>query len=195
MRVLVVGINYSPDFMGVARYNTELCEALSLDGYDVRVITAPPYYPEWKIPAAYRTFFLRFEERNGVSIVRAPIYVPSLPSGAKRLVHHASFAISSALCTCWIALKWETTADNFGRALANVGTNCFLRFAINRCSFLASHPGFGNRRSIRPRSFARQVPSEINVSYRTPEHYDPLIGFRQFRRQCGSDCQRKALTN
>jgi len=107
MRVLVVGINYSPDFMGVARYNTELCEALSLYGHDVRMITAPPYYPEWKIPEAYRTFFLRFEERNGVSIVRAPIYVPSMPSGAKRLIHHASFAASSALCTCWIALKWR----------------------------------------------------------------------------------------
>ena len=29
MRILVVGINYAPDLIGVAKYNTELCEALA----------------------------------------------------------------------------------------------------------------------------------------------------------------------
>ena len=32
MRILVVGINYAPDLIGVAKYNTELCEALASCG-------------------------------------------------------------------------------------------------------------------------------------------------------------------
>lgn len=42
MRILVVGINYARDLIGVAKYNTELCEALVSFGHEVRVVTAPP---------------------------------------------------------------------------------------------------------------------------------------------------------
>jgi hypothetical protein len=47
MRILFCGINYAPDLIGVPKYNTELCEWLKDNGHDVRVITAPPYYPAW----------------------------------------------------------------------------------------------------------------------------------------------------
>jgi colanic acid biosynthesis glycosyl transferase WcaI len=107
MRILVIGINYSPDFIGVAKYNTELCEALALCGHEVRVVTAPPYYPAWKIPTTYRRWRHRLEKRNGVSIGRVPIYVPTVPSGIKRLVHHASFAMSSALSIFWLVSRWR----------------------------------------------------------------------------------------
>jgi len=95
MRILVVGINYAPNLIGVAKYNTELCEALASYGHEVNVVTAPPYYPEWSIPPAYRGLHYRTEEMNGVSITRSPIYVPRTPTGAKRLLHHASFALTS----------------------------------------------------------------------------------------------------
>jgi putative colanic acid biosynthesis glycosyltransferase WcaI len=107
MRILFIGINYCPDFMGIAKYNTELCEALTLRGHEVRVITAPPYYPAWKLPAGYYGWQYCSEKSNGVSITRAPIYVPSKPSGIKRLFHHASFALSSALSTFWHAVRWR----------------------------------------------------------------------------------------
>jgi colanic acid biosynthesis glycosyl transferase WcaI len=95
MRILVCGINYAPDLIGVAKYNTELCEGLVALEHDVRVITAPPYYPHWRIPEEYRSRGYTRETLNGVAITRAPIYVPAQPSGAKRLVHHASFLASS----------------------------------------------------------------------------------------------------
>src|SRR5690349_2700795 len=95
MRILVVGINYAPDLIGVAKYNTELCEALASHGHEVSVVTAPPYYPEWSIPSAYRGLHYRAEELNGVSVTRSPIYVPKTPTGANRLLHHASFALTS----------------------------------------------------------------------------------------------------
>ena len=107
MRILVVGINYAPDLIGVAKYNTELCEALVSFGHEVRVVTAPPYYPEWSIPRAYQGWRYRFETINGVSITRSPIYVPGKPSGAKRLIHHASFALMSLRPVVSASLRWR----------------------------------------------------------------------------------------
>ena len=107
MRILLVGINYAPDLIGVAKYNTELCEALAAAGHEVRVVTAPPYYPGWNIPEAYRSWFYRSDVVNNVSITRSPIYVPKKPSGAKRLIHHLSFALTSAGPVISEALRWR----------------------------------------------------------------------------------------
>src|ERR1700693_1002420 len=88
-RILLCGINYAPNLIGVAKYNTELCEWLSEAGHDVKVVTGPPYYPAWKISPKYRSWTYRSEKRNGVSLIRAPIFVPRTPSGTKRLLRHA----------------------------------------------------------------------------------------------------------
>ncbi|WP_339028212.1 WcaI family glycosyltransferase [Bradyrhizobium symbiodeficiens] len=107
MRILLVGINYAPDLIGVAKYNTELCEALAAHGHEVRVVTAPPYYPEWRVPEPYRGFRYRSETLNGVSIKRTPIYTPEVPTGAKRLVHHASFTLSSLWPVVSTSVRWR----------------------------------------------------------------------------------------
>lgn len=107
MRILLIGINYAPDLIGVAKYNTELCESLVAAGHEVRVITAPPYYPDWKIPAAFRNSYFRPRNLGGVRVTRAPIYVPERPSGSKRLLHHASFALTSAMPVWREALSWR----------------------------------------------------------------------------------------
>ncbi|RAI45006.1 WcaI family glycosyltransferase [Rhodoplanes roseus] len=107
MRILVCGINYAPDLIGVPKYNTELCETLVDLGHEVRIVTAPPYYPAWHTPPEHRTWFHRRETKRGVRIVRSPIYVPARPSGAKRLVHHGSFAASSAVPLLTTAMSWR----------------------------------------------------------------------------------------
>src|SRR5207248_400593 len=107
MRVLLVGINYVPDLIGVAKYNSERCESLVAEGHDVRVITAPPYYPAWKTPGGFSSFYFRSRHIAGVRVTRTPIYVPGHPSGAKRLIHHASFALSSAVPVLIDALSWR----------------------------------------------------------------------------------------
>ncbi|KJC49483.1 glycosyl transferase [Bradyrhizobium sp. LTSP885] len=107
MRILLVGINYAPDLIGVAKYNTELCEGLAAEGHEVRVITAPPYYPDWKIPAAFHKSYFRARNIGGVRVTRTPIYVPRRPSGLKRLVHHASFALTSAVPVLREAFSWR----------------------------------------------------------------------------------------
>lgn len=107
MRILLVGINYAPDLIGVAKYNAELCEGLASFGHEVRVVTAPPYYPEWQIPREYGGWSYRHEAINGISVTRSPIYVPNQPTGAKRLLHHASFALTSFWPTLTSALRWH----------------------------------------------------------------------------------------
>ena len=107
MRILLVGINYAPDIVGVAKYNTELCEGLAANGHEVQVITAPPYYPAWQIPQSFNPGYFRAQDVAGVQVVRTPIYVPSKPSGAKRLIHHATFALSSAVPVLIKALAWR----------------------------------------------------------------------------------------
>ena len=49
MRILIVGINYTPELTGIGKYTGEMAEWLATQGHEVRVVTAPPYYPEWRI--------------------------------------------------------------------------------------------------------------------------------------------------
>jgi colanic acid biosynthesis glycosyl transferase WcaI len=107
MRILAIGINYAPDLIGVAKYTTELCESFAEWGHEVRVVTAPPYYPEWSIPPAYRSLWYRRECLNNVDVIRAPIYVPGKPTGGRRLLHHASFLASAAAPLLSSALRWR----------------------------------------------------------------------------------------
>ena len=48
MKILVYGINYSPELTGIGKYTGEMVEWLAAQGHEVRVITAPPYYPQWQ---------------------------------------------------------------------------------------------------------------------------------------------------
>ena len=94
-RILVTGINYAPECIGTGKYTSEFCEWLAARGHDVRVVTAPPYYPEWCIAPEHRARWFRREQRNGVEVIRCPFWVPKQPRGLTRMLHLASFAVSS----------------------------------------------------------------------------------------------------
>ena len=94
MKILVYGINYSPELTGIGKYTGEMVEWMAEQGHEVRVITAPPYYPEWKVAKPYANW--RYRQENGAARVwRCPLYVPRQPSTLKRLIHLTSFAVSS----------------------------------------------------------------------------------------------------
>jgi colanic acid biosynthesis glycosyl transferase WcaI len=91
MKLLLYGLNHAPEPVGIGKYSGELAQWLATRGHQVRVITAPPYFPEWKaIGNRYR-----HEKTAGIELWRCPLWVPRHPSGFSRLVHLASFAISS----------------------------------------------------------------------------------------------------
>ena len=96
MRVLVIGINYWPERTSVAPFTTGLCEHLVAQGHQVTVVTAFPYYPEWRVWDAYRGSYYRREVINGVTIHRVAHYVPRRPSSLiQRLAYDISFTVNS----------------------------------------------------------------------------------------------------
>jgi colanic acid biosynthesis glycosyl transferase WcaI len=95
MRILVLGINYAPERTSVAPFATGLCEHLAANGNKVTVVTAFPYYPEWRVWDGYRGSFYRKECINGVNVHRVAHYVPRKPSRlAERLAYDISFTVN-----------------------------------------------------------------------------------------------------
>lgn len=99
MKILVYGLNYSPELTGVGKYTGEMAAWLAARGHEVRVVTAPPYYPAWRIDARYSARRYRVEANQGKAVptvYRCPLWVPAQPRGVTRLIHLSSFALSSA---------------------------------------------------------------------------------------------------
>jgi colanic acid biosynthesis glycosyl transferase WcaI len=132
LRILIHGLNFSPELTGIGKYTSEMAEWLATKGHEVRVVTAPPYYPQWQVAAGYancwtrtvnsltedgvrRLDFSPIDERRvapkeyenpfgenrptgkhgSLVVYRCPLWVPQKPSGLKRILHLASFALAS----------------------------------------------------------------------------------------------------
>lgn len=98
MKTLLYSINHAPELTGIGKYNGELTAWLTKRGHDVKVITAFPYYPNWKVQQPYSGRWWKKEKpRERETIIRCPLYVPRQPSAVKRILHEFSFLISSSL--------------------------------------------------------------------------------------------------
>jgi len=106
-RVLLLAINYWPELTGIGKYTSEMAGWLSRQGVHVKVITAPPYYPQWKVDSSYSTWRYKKEYVDGIGIYRCPLYVPAHPDGVKRILHLACFAFSSMPVLFQQAIKWR----------------------------------------------------------------------------------------
>jgi colanic acid biosynthesis glycosyl transferase WcaI len=97
MRILLYGINFAPEPAGIGKYSGELATWLGQQGYQVQVITAQPYFPSWRLGNGNDTVGNCYsaERLSGVEVRRCPLWVPRQPSGLTRLVHLASFALTS----------------------------------------------------------------------------------------------------
>lgn len=95
MRVLIYTLNYEPELTGIGKYSGEMARWLAAEGHDVRVVTSFPYYPQWRIQDGYDSSWYADESVAGVKLTRCPLWVPDKPGGLKRLVHLASFALTS----------------------------------------------------------------------------------------------------
>lgn len=106
LKILIVGLNFHPEPTGIGKYTGELAAYLAAHGYEVHVITTPPYYPYWKIQAGYRSWRYQKEIWQGVEIQRCPLWVPQHPGGLTRLIHLATFAFSS-LPALMAQIRWK----------------------------------------------------------------------------------------
>jgi len=97
MRVIVWGINYAPEITGIAPHNVALCEFLQRDGHDVEMVTTFSYYPAWRKRDEDRHELFRTDRINGVPVHRCWHFVPQQVSAWKRIVHEATFVLTSTM--------------------------------------------------------------------------------------------------
>ncbi|MCX7144222.1 MAG: glycosyltransferase WbuB [Proteobacteria bacterium] len=108
MRILIHGIHFLPDLIGIGRFTGDMAWWLALQGHQVRVVVAPPFYPEWKVAKGYSWWRFTRQKTGFVlpkrvpaiaggdlSVCRCPIWVPAKPTGIKRILHFVSFALCS----------------------------------------------------------------------------------------------------
>jgi colanic acid biosynthesis glycosyl transferase WcaI len=97
MRVIVWGINYAPEFAGIAPHNVALCQFLDTDGHDVEMVTTFAYYPTWQKSVEDRGRLYRTDVVNRIPVHRCWHFVPARVSALKRILHEGSFVFTSTL--------------------------------------------------------------------------------------------------
>jgi len=102
MKILFVSQWYSPEPDGRV---SALAEGLAERGHEVVVITGFPNYPYGKIYEGYCITWRQWEEINGVSVLRLPLFPDHSHSVIKRALNYLSFSLSLLLLAPWFIRK------------------------------------------------------------------------------------------
>lgn len=105
MKILLLGLNYAPELIGIGPYTTGLAEALAARGHRVRVVAGQPYYPEWRARPGCGGWSR--ETGGRVWIDRVPHFIPRRPTGAGRLVQQLSFSLAALPVMIGHSLFWR----------------------------------------------------------------------------------------
>jgi colanic acid biosynthesis glycosyl transferase WcaI len=89
-----------PTFKGLA-FARELVRL----GHEVEVLTGFPNYPGGKLYDGYKVQLLQRENRDGISVVRVPLYPSHDGSALRRIANYVSFAVSSAIMGIFLVKK------------------------------------------------------------------------------------------
>lgn len=95
MKILLYSMNFTPELTGVGRYSGEMAQWLSAQGHEVHVIASPPFFPHWKVFDGHSGRAYRKSEWQGITVWRAPVWVPARPRALARMAHLLSFVLSS----------------------------------------------------------------------------------------------------
>jgi colanic acid biosynthesis glycosyl transferase WcaI len=92
LRIQLWSYNYEPEPTGIAPVSASWAREMASRGHDVRVVAAHPHYPEPRWGTRLRPYR---ERRDGVSVVRLPIWI-GRKSGAQRIRQEVSYAAALA---------------------------------------------------------------------------------------------------
>ncbi len=96
MKIILLSMNFAPELTGIGKYSGEMADELVRRGHEVVVVCAPPYYPKWDLARGYSNqAYTREQPKPGLTVLRCPVWLPKRLGGLSRLVHLASFAVSS----------------------------------------------------------------------------------------------------
>jgi len=99
MKILLLTQWYPPEPMPLLSDMTETLQAL---GHEVTVLTGFPNWPSGKLYPGYRLRLWQREERNGVQIIRVPLFPDHSTSAVKRALNFLSFAVSATVLGFWL---------------------------------------------------------------------------------------------
>jgi len=94
--ITLISLNFHPENTAIGLYSTQLAQYLQEQGAILDIITAFPYYPQWKIAEHYATKprFLK-EQFEDMTVYRYKQYVPAQPTFFKRVLHILHFTFGS----------------------------------------------------------------------------------------------------
>ena len=106
MRVTILTQYYPPEIGAPQARLSELAAALVRRGHAVTVLTAMPSYPVGKIHPGYGGL-VRRERRDGVQIIRTPIFPTQRADFLGRLANYFSFACSASVAGTFLLRRCE----------------------------------------------------------------------------------------
>jgi colanic acid biosynthesis glycosyl transferase WcaI len=89
LRIVIFGINYAPEPIGIGPYTTGIAEHYAKAGHQVRVVTGIPHYPSWRSQPSSSVSSLRLDVR------RYRHFVPARPSAAGRALYEVTWLLSA----------------------------------------------------------------------------------------------------
>lgn len=95
--VAIVSSNFWPERTGTSQTVGEFAKFFADHGVQVRVATALPYYPEWRIWDDYRGRLWRTDHQHGTTVFRTWHFVSPTPSTLTRLLHELTLSVLGAL--------------------------------------------------------------------------------------------------
>jgi colanic acid biosynthesis glycosyl transferase WcaI len=99
-------MNFAPEVTGIGKYSHEMALWLQKEASaDIRVVCSVPYYPQWKIHPGHKNWY-KVNIHDSIVLFRCPIFIPKRISGITRMIHLASYAISSSFPTLY-QIKWK----------------------------------------------------------------------------------------
>ncbi len=102
MHVLILTQWYAPEPVKV---RTDLAESLQALGHEVTVVAGFPNYPYGRTYPGYRQRLWQRESRNGVTMIRVPVYPDHSRSGFRRALNFLSYCASAALLGPFLVSK------------------------------------------------------------------------------------------
>ncbi len=104
MKVLIIGLNYTPEPVGIGPYTAGLAESLAAAGHAVEALVSEPYYPDWARVVAPRLLWHTSIEQR-VRVTRCRTFIPRTPTGLARVLHAVSYALCVLPRAIWSALR------------------------------------------------------------------------------------------